>query len=190
VKEVSRWDLMAAMFVICFASPVALSLAWYKLRTGWLHGKFGLDHPTPKAWDHFVRANTEYWVLFHAKNGKTYGGYFGPKSYSSTYPHEQEIYVEEMWRVDERGCFWRRWRARWAASSAPASGSVSSSSESKKEIRAMEHEKKGMSGQPKRLVEGQSGQSGPVTNGQKGQAGVQGQPKTAQSLTPRPPKEG
>lgn len=94
-----------APLVICLLSPIVLAYSWYWLRTGWLHRLLRLDHPTPKGWDYFIRRHHHFWVLFHLKNGKRFGGYFGDNSYSSTFPHDPELYVEQVWRVDERGEF-------------------------------------------------------------------------------------
>ncbi len=44
-------------------------------------------------------------MLFHLKNGQRIGGFFGRESYASSYPIEAEIYVENIWRVDESGRF-------------------------------------------------------------------------------------
>lgn len=91
--------------IVCILSPVGLAWLWYKARIGFLHHKCGFDHPTPKGWDYFIRGHHHFWVLFHLKNGKKIGGYFGEKSYSSTFPHDPELYVEQVWRVDDRGEF-------------------------------------------------------------------------------------
>jgi Family of unknown function (DUF6338) len=104
-KDIDSLELTAAVICVCFVSPILLSLGWYWLRTTFLHKKLKMDHPTPRGWDHFVKIHPEYWVLFHWKNGKVSGGYFGGDSYASTFPQEPEIYVEEMWRVDDRGEF-------------------------------------------------------------------------------------
>lgn len=103
--EVAWVDLAAAVICVCFGSPILLALGWYWLRTTYLHRRLRLDHPTPRGWDHFVKSNHEYWVLFHLKNGKLLGGYFGGDSYAATFPQEPEMYVEEIWRVNERGQF-------------------------------------------------------------------------------------
>lgn len=103
--DVDVLELTAAIVCVCFLSPIILALGWYWLRTSFLHRKLKMDHPTPRGWDHFVRINHEFWVLFHWKSGKMSGGYFGEHSYASTFPHDPEIYVEEMWRVNERGEF-------------------------------------------------------------------------------------
>lgn len=103
--ELNKLELTAAFLLICVVSPASLSLGWFYLRTRILHRWLGVDHPTPRGWEHFVRNHHEYWVLFHLKTGKMLGGYFGGRSYAATYPQEPEIYVEEVWRVDERGEF-------------------------------------------------------------------------------------
>lgn len=103
--QINHWELAAAIACVCFVSPVGLALCWHWLRTTFLHRRLKMDHPTPRGWDHFVRNNHECWLLFHWKNGKLSGGYFGEHSYASTFPLEPEVYVEEMWRVDERGEF-------------------------------------------------------------------------------------
>jgi hypothetical protein len=103
--ELNVVELVAAIVCICLISPTLLALGWYWVRTTYLHKTLKMDHPTPRGWDHFVKANHEFWVLFHWKNGKVSGGYFGENSYASTFPQDPEVYVEEMYRVDESGEF-------------------------------------------------------------------------------------
>jgi hypothetical protein len=43
--------------------------------------------------------------LFHLKGGKMLGGYFGDQSYAATFPQEPEVYVQEIWRVNDQGEF-------------------------------------------------------------------------------------
>src|SRR5580700_10635118 len=95
IAELNRFEVSGAAFVVCLVSPTVLALFWYHLRTNQLHRRLGLDHPIPRGWDHFVRNNGEFFVLFHLKNGKMLGGYFGNNSYAATYPHEPDIYVEQ-----------------------------------------------------------------------------------------------
>lgn len=60
-------------------------------------------HPTPKAWDYFYSLGKPVWVLVHLKNGNKIGGLFGDDSFASSFPNEQDIYLEEVWHVDEEG---------------------------------------------------------------------------------------
>jgi hypothetical protein len=103
--QIDPLTLTAAMVIVCLLSPVLLALGWYWLRTRLLHHKLGMDHPTPRGWDHFVKNNHHFCALFHLKNGKMVGGYFGARSYAATFPQEPEIYVEQVWRVNEDGEF-------------------------------------------------------------------------------------
>jgi hypothetical protein len=59
----------------------------------------------PTAWDFLFSQRSAFWVLFHLRNGQRIGGFFGRESYASSYPIDAEIYVENVWRVDENGRF-------------------------------------------------------------------------------------
>ncbi|MBP2638287.1 MAG: hypothetical protein H6Q72_4194 [Firmicutes bacterium] len=62
--------------------------------------------PTPKAWDHFFSSRKACFVLIHLKNGKLVGGlYLSEKSYTSSFPNTEDLYLEEVWRVDNNGAF-------------------------------------------------------------------------------------
>lgn len=104
-ESVDEWKLTWVGLLVCLVSPTCLALFWYWLRVSVLSQRFGMDHPTPRGWDYFLSENRQFWVLFHLKNGKMVGGYFGAKSFASTYPQEPEIYVEQVWRVCEHGKF-------------------------------------------------------------------------------------
>jgi hypothetical protein len=43
--------------------------------------------------------------MFHLKDGTRFGGYFGLDPHASSFPAEPEVYVQDVWRVDERGRF-------------------------------------------------------------------------------------
>lgn len=102
-EEQPVWYAVGSFFML-LVSPCALALLAVKVRTmkpitkriGW---------PNKTAWDDFFKRGCECWILFHLKNGKMLGGYFGKSSYATTFPDEPEIYVQEVWRVDELGKF-------------------------------------------------------------------------------------
>lgn len=99
------WQISVLGLFVLFISPTALALTWVWLRKNYLHTKMRMDHPTPRGWDYFVENNGEFYILFHLKNGKMFGGYFGANSLAAKYPQEPEIYVEQVIRVDETGKF-------------------------------------------------------------------------------------
>jgi len=62
-------------------------------------------HPTPTGWDHFFGKGEPCWVLFRLKTGEMIGGFYGTESLASSYPQMPDIFVEEVWKVDDTGKF-------------------------------------------------------------------------------------
>ena len=85
------------------AWPVLLraTLNWRVLR-----GR--IIHPDPLAWDYFFRQGHSCFVLVHLKDGKVIGGLYNGESFASSYPESQDIYLGEVWKVDEQGRFQSR----------------------------------------------------------------------------------
>jgi len=95
------------VLVAIFIVPAFLGwLGSYLMQAPWLR-RFAkiVVHPVPRAWDHVFKRGESYWIVFHLKNGKKIGGYYSSESFVSGYPNAQEIYVQEMWRLDEFGRF-------------------------------------------------------------------------------------
>jgi hypothetical protein len=44
-------------------------------------------------------------MLIHIKDGRVIGGLYGPDSFASSYPEREDIYLEEIWKIDEEGKF-------------------------------------------------------------------------------------
>ncbi len=97
----------AGMFGILFLSPVLLAVASRYARQSELLRRF-LLHPAPTAWDHFFGRREHLWVLCHLKDGRMVGGVYSNESSVASYPHPQDIYIEEMWKTDEDGRFTER----------------------------------------------------------------------------------
>ena len=92
------------MFGVLFVAPIGLAIAAKAVRHPRALGRFLLQ-PTPTAWD-FVFGNREHmWVLCHLKDGRMIGGIYSADSCTSAYPNQQDIYIEELWRVDSEGKF-------------------------------------------------------------------------------------
>ncbi|GAA4361183.1 DUF6338 family protein [Kangiella marina] len=65
-------------------------------------------HPTEKPWDFVFAQRREYWVKVTLKNGTVLGGKYASKSFTSSSPSEQEIYLEESWVLSEKGGFLKK----------------------------------------------------------------------------------
>lgn len=90
--------------LVLVVSPIALAVGTVRI----LQSKRMLRwarHPVPMAWDYYFSRRTPCWMLFRLKNGKSIGGYFGPRSFASSYPHGRDIYIEQAWVVNEIGQF-------------------------------------------------------------------------------------
>lgn len=87
---------------VLFISPLLLVLVWKWLRT---HERFkgSAPHPTAKPWDFVFEKSKPYWIVVYLKNGKTVGGKYSGKSFASSYPVEEQIYLEEAWIVTDEG---------------------------------------------------------------------------------------
>jgi hypothetical protein len=62
-------------------------------------------HPIAKPWDYIFSQGETHWVILHLKDGRRIGGKYGTQSFASSYPAEEQIYIEELWRLDENGKF-------------------------------------------------------------------------------------
>jgi len=59
----------------------------------------------PKSWDYHFGKEEPYWILLTLKDGKKIGGFFGTHSFASSFPAEEDLYIEELWVIDEEGKF-------------------------------------------------------------------------------------
>jgi Family of unknown function (DUF6338) len=85
--------------VVGFITAILPQAPWFQKL---FRGK--LLHPTPTAWDFIFSERTKsYLIMFHMKSGAKIGGLYSTQSYVSSFPTSQEIYVEEVWRIDEQG---------------------------------------------------------------------------------------
>ena len=91
---------------VLFFAPVLLVIGWKFLRNlEWIQ-RF-IPHPTQKPWDFVFAQRRSYWVIVTLKNGEKIGGMYGPHSFASSAPSEEQIYLEEQWILNEDGGFER-----------------------------------------------------------------------------------
>lgn len=58
---------------------------------------------TPTAWDKVAPQLGGRWIRIRISEGKWVGGWFGDRSYISTYPEPRDIYIEDEHHVDKDG---------------------------------------------------------------------------------------
>jgi hypothetical protein len=59
----------------------------------------------PKSWDYKFGKEEPCWILMTLKDGTKIGGFFGSDSFASSFPAEEDLYIEELWEIDEEGKF-------------------------------------------------------------------------------------
>jgi len=59
----------------------------------------------PKSWDYFFSKRESCFMLIHLNNRRIIGGLYGPDSFTSSYPEKEDVYLQEIWKIDEAGRF-------------------------------------------------------------------------------------
>ncbi len=90
--------------LILFIFPIIWPVVILKLLSFPFLAKY-IRNPIPTPWDYVFGQRRPYWVIIHLKNGKKIGGKFDRKSYASSYPIEEQVYLEEVWELDENQRF-------------------------------------------------------------------------------------
>ena len=101
-------NILHALFYsfVLFVAPVIWTCIWGKLRVSQIFQK-NVPHPTQKPWDHVFSQRKSYWIKVTLRDGKKIGGLFSSKSFASSAPAEEQIYLEQSWIINEKGGFER-----------------------------------------------------------------------------------
>jgi len=67
-----------------------------------------LPHPVGKPWDYVFSQQEIYWMVVTLNDGTKLGGKFAEKSFISSSPHSNQIYLEESWEMNDDGMFERK----------------------------------------------------------------------------------
>jgi hypothetical protein len=98
LKQVHPVLAYSVVFVIF---PVLWPILFYNLSKT----PFFRTRLTPTAWDHFFNLKEDCFILLHLKNGQVLGGLYTKKSFASAYPEKEDLYLSELWKLDEAGAF-------------------------------------------------------------------------------------
>ncbi len=91
-------------FLIVFVAPILWTQLYRKfLSTQFMRNR--IIHPVDKPWDYVFGQKQAYWVIAHLKDGRKIGGRYDTRSFASSYPAPEQIYLEEVWYLDETGKF-------------------------------------------------------------------------------------
>ena len=98
--NLTNFYILAILFILPIIWPI---LVFRILNLDFLKGR--IIHPTPKSWDYFFGLGVPCYVLIHLKNGKLIGGLYGGDSFASSFPNKEDMYLQEVWGVNEKGEF-------------------------------------------------------------------------------------
>lgn len=93
--------------IVLFVAPMLWVWLWKKIRMSNFFQN-NAPHPTQKPWDFVFSQRKPYWVKVTLKNGSVIAGRYAENSFASSYPDEEQIYLEETWLVNKKGGFERK----------------------------------------------------------------------------------
>lgn len=93
-----------SLFFVMFVAPSLWPFVFLKL-SSWPPIAKHVVHPIQKPWDYVFGKRRSFWVIVHLRDGRRIGGKFDTSSFASSNPAEEQIYLEEVWELDEKGRF-------------------------------------------------------------------------------------
>lgn len=106
LKETCRFLYYLFYIFVLFIAPIIWVLIWKHLRTRDFFQR-NAPHPTAKAWDYVFAQRKSYWVKVTLKDGTIIAGRYADKSFASSAPAPEQIYLEETWVLNDNGGFER-----------------------------------------------------------------------------------
>ena len=99
--------LYSAFYVlVLFVAPVCWALLWRTMRKRqWFQDN--APHPVDKPWDYVFANRESYWIRITLKDGTKIGGRYSDRSFASSAPADEQIYLEETWLLNNDGSFER-----------------------------------------------------------------------------------
>ena len=97
------WYLFCIVIII-FIMPLLWPFIFLKI-SNWKPIAKYIVHPIQKPWDYIFGKKNSFWIIVHLKDGRKIGGRFDTDSFASSYPAEEQIYLEEVWKLDKEGAF-------------------------------------------------------------------------------------
>jgi hypothetical protein len=92
------------LFLILFVFPAVWPFVYFQASSWKIFAKH-LIHPIPKPWDYVFCKRQSFWVIVHLKDKRRIGGKFDTDSFASSYPAKEQIYLQEVWELGEKGNF-------------------------------------------------------------------------------------
>ncbi|MFW5472298.1 DUF6338 family protein [Knoellia sp. CPCC 206450] len=107
-----RWAILGLLAAFVVPAVVACAYSWARQREWWagrdsrftrLFDRLTRIDPRPTAWDVAFNNLSECFVRVRTRDGTWYAGWFGGRSYASSYPDPHTLFVEVAIDIDENG---------------------------------------------------------------------------------------
>jgi hypothetical protein len=99
-----RWLLDLSLFLVGIGAPCLWALLFLSMRRHpWISARVAA--PISRVWDVVFGQRQEYWIIAHLKGGRRIGGVYSKRSFTSSSPAPPEIFLEEVWDLNECGLF-------------------------------------------------------------------------------------
>lgn len=106
IRETYPTAYVCFYVAVLFIAPVLWTYLLKKLRTTQFF-QGALPHPTEKPWDYVFSQRKPYWVIVSLKDGGQIAGRYDSRSFASSAPASEQLYLEETWVLNEDGGFER-----------------------------------------------------------------------------------
>ncbi|MDH1012477.1 DUF6338 family protein [Pseudomonas nicosulfuronedens] len=97
---------VAFYVVVLLIAPICWAWGFLWLRKTQLFQR-SIVHPTGKPWDFVFSQRIRYWVIATLADGRQVAGRYDRRSFASSTPAPEQIYLEEAWVLSEGGGFER-----------------------------------------------------------------------------------
>jgi hypothetical protein len=97
------WDKSFGFYLSAIFILVVAPTLWPVLFNKLLESKWVKPHvigSSKSAWDFQFSKRESSWIIVHLKDGRKIGGKFAIRSFASTYPCKESIYLEELWKLE------------------------------------------------------------------------------------------
>lgn len=100
----SPFWFIVSIIVVFFGFPAVLPFFFLIIIKSKYFSKY-IVHPVLKPWDYVFSKREQLWVIVNLKDGTKIGGIYSEKSFTSSYPSNEQIYLEQVWKLDDKGAF-------------------------------------------------------------------------------------
>lgn len=110
-RSTFQWKA-GAWLLLLFILPASIgALLGLNIRKGWIKGilkkaRISTVHPVNAAWDWRFGDCGHCYVLAVLKDGTTWAGYLGPESFMSSDPRERDIFIQQVYEVEDETHKW------------------------------------------------------------------------------------